>query len=261
MVNTVLTNGLKGKEKLSARSVTTVEDFKRINKTKHLTKDDIEHLAEDFVLWARDNKLSKEYSLFFNGKMLSYNFNWDTHKYRKVIKQDVNPLKYSEWYNEKCILAIACDGVIYECLNDYRYYKDKRKLERLLRSYGLALICCEACCWEVGFESDGWTAETTDWHKEKIYWLYNYHDANDYGMPEIASIMELWFQLAKETGDKGCCTIGEYMEFLYKGIRYRMAAQSPYQGDYSWSKHVDTIENHLKNLGATEIYMNYGRMD
>lgn len=255
-----LSNGKKGKERLSAHTYLTMDTYHAMRESKHLTKDDIECLAKDIVLWARENKLGKDYSLLYNGKCLHYEYDWKTNRRHKKVDENKDPHKWCEYFSENFILGIACDGMIYRCLNEYEYCRAKEKLDGLLHTYGLYLSCCDYPYWEAEL-LDGWTADYTVWKKEKIVWLYNYHDAIDYGIPEIASVMELWYQLAKETDDKGCCTIGEYMEFFYKGIRYRMAAQSPYQGDYSWSKHVPIIKEKLKEISATEVYMNYGRMD
>ena len=51
------------------------------------------------------------------------------------------------------------------------------------------------------------------------------------------------------------------MAFEYNGIPYHMAPCSPWQGEGSWTPHVNYVINRLKAIGATEIYWNYGRLD
>ena len=73
--------------------------------------------------------------------------------------------------------------------------------------------------------------------------------------------MTAWYELSKQTGDQGCCVIGAHMKFDYQGKSYEMAACSPWQGENSWTPHVDTVKDMLKNIGAENISWNYGRMD
>ena len=257
--------GYKGKVR-TVHSHTTEQRFKEIRETRSLTKQDIENLAKDIKLWARENKVGDEYSLFYNGKFWymdyqSYfdeNNNYVLKKSRKT-KKDADPHKWCEWFSEKFILGFAIDGRVYEVLNYGHLPLAEEKLRTLIGAYGLYLECCDYCYWEVCCDNvEIENVEYTYWPKEKIEWLYRPENAPD---EEIKLIMEHWYELAKATGDIGACTIGEYMEFVYKGKRYRMCPQTPYQGDYSWSAHVSTIKNLLTVNGATEIYMNYGRLD
>lgn len=254
----------KGKKRI-VRSYTTPERFKEIRETRSLTEQDIENLAKDIKLWARTNDVN-DYSLFYNGKFwyreykssIDENGNYKCKHTRKTMK-NADPHKWCEWFSEKFILGFAVDGTAYEILNYGIYPLAEEKLRVLLTAYGLYLECCDYCYWEVCCDNvEIENVEYTYWPKEKIEWLYRPDNAPD---EEIKLIMEHWYELAKATGDIGACTIGEYMEFVYKGKRYRMCPQTPYQGDYSWSAHVSTIKNLLTVNGATEIYMNYGRLD
>lgn len=239
---------------------------------KKIIKTDIENLAKEIKKWAAVYKI-RDYSLLYNGKF------WYSELYKKTIinngiekqrwarkritEKDIDPHKYCEWFPEKFILGFCVDGDAYECLNGYNKYKAREKLDAILASYGLYLENCDGChfsveVWKLDIEE----VEYTYWPKEKIVYLYGPNRSNDgLVLPELNIIMQRWYDLAKETGDHGCCTIGEYMEFKYKGIKYRMSSQSPYQGDYSWSVHVPVIKAALIDIGATDIHMNYGRMD
>lgn len=257
--------GYKGKVR-TVHSYTTEQRFKEIRETRSLTENDIENLAKDIKLWAKENKVGTEYSLFYNGKFWYMNYqsytdengNWKC-KHTRKTKKNADPHKWCEWFSEKFILGFAVDGTAYEILNYGVHPFAEEKLRTLLTAYGLYLECCEACYWEVCCDTiEIENVEYSYWPKERIEWLYRPDNAPD---NEIKNIMETWYRLADATGDIGACTIGEYMEFVYKGTRYRMCPQTPYQGDYSWSAHVDVIKKMLSDIGATEMYMNYGRLD
>lgn len=255
-------------EEKKVYSTLTEEELTQIRTSKKLTKANIESLAKDIKLWARMNRdVGSDYSLLYNGKH-EYNeykcvqkpcgkYEWKTiHR----VEENQDPHKWSEWFSENFILGFTVDGKMYRMLNYGDHHLAKAKLEVLLKMYNLYLECCEPCYWEVAPLED-MEVEYTVWKKEKILWLYNDHDANQYMIPEIGNIMNIWYQLSAEVGDKGSCVIGEYMEFRYKGIKYRMAAQSPWQGSYSWEVNVEKIKSMLREIGCEDIHMNYGRLD
>ena len=74
-------------------------------------------------------------------------------------------------------------------------------------------------------------------------------------------IMHKWYELSKATGDIGPCVLGAGMSFEYNNSIYFMSACSPWQGSCSWESHVETIKEMLRNIGCTNIYFNYGRLD
>ena len=80
-------------------------------------------------------------------------------------------------------------------------------------------------------------------------------------LPELKNIMIAWYNLSSMTGDIGSCVIGAGYRFKYRDKSYEMSACSPWQGSISWEKHIETIKQMLINIGATEIYYNYGRLD
>ncbi len=255
----------KGKER-TVRSNTSIERFREINAKNELTKADIENLAKDIRMWAADNRQSVgwDFSLLYNGKHDYDDFQWNKDATGKLkckrvrkVEDHQDPHKWCEYFPEDFILGLTVDGKIYEMLNYGHAEIAEAKLSVLLKAYGLYLECADYCYWyAVPFYEEN--IEYTHWEKEKIVYLYR--PADDV-LPELNAVMHTWYDLAKETGDIGACTIGEYMEFVYKGTKYRMSSQSPYQGDYSWSAHVETIKNILREIGATSIYMNYGRLD
>lgn len=232
---------------------------------KKITKDTIEKIAKEIRKWVRDNHLGSDYSMLYNGKFWHHEYVKNGNKWVTKIKteKNVDPHKYCEWFSEKFILGLCVDGYIYECLNEYNRYKAKEKLDAILHNYGLYLENCDGChfdvcVWDIDIED----VEYSYYPKEKVVYLYRVDKSDSSSvLPELNVIMQRWYDLAKETGDKGYCTIGEYMEFRYRGTLYRMCSQSPYQGEYSWSCHVPEIKKMLIDIGATGIYMNYGRLD
>ena len=94
----------------------------------------------------------------------------------------------------------------------------------------------------------------------KIYEEYIWVAREDV-LPELKDIMNKWYQLSNETGDTGCCVLGAGMSFNYKGTYYKMAPCSPWQGEGSWTPHVDTVKDMLRNIGAKDITWDYGVMD
>lgn len=94
--------------------------------------------------------------------------------------------------------------------------------------------------------------------EEAVSWLYGSEQAPD---ETIRMIMSTWYRMSAKTGDIGSCVIGEYLEFVYDGKKYRMTAQSPWQGELSWITPLPTIMRMLEEAGATSIYWNCGVMD
>lgn len=89
----------------------------------------------------------------------------------------------------------------------------------------------------------------------------NHEQQNKIIPKELKIVQKIWSNLSRLEGDKGSCTIGEHLNFVYDGKKYRMRHGSPWQGDMSWQPHVDFIKKILKSIGASELQMNYGRLD
>ena len=223
-----------------------------------ITKDEIVKMKDEIYAFAKKYGIGRgEFSVFFNKKMIcNVSKNW-----RKTIirtKDNVNPLDYCEYYPEDFILGLAYDGQMYDVINGYagNLYD---QFTKIFESRGLYLEHCDSChaavCNSNNDEND---IEYTVLKKEEIKYIYSSDDAPDY---EIKTIMESWYEMSKQYGDVGCCVIGAYLEFVYKDQKYRMSPQSPYQGSCSWEANVEVIKKLLENIGATEIYFNYGRLD
>jgi hypothetical protein len=78
---------------------------------------------------------------------------------------------------------------------------------------------------------------------------------------ELLEIAQKWYNKSKETGDVGCCVIGARMEFKYLGVEYKMYPQSCWQGEGSWTKHLDWVKEELNKLGVENIYYEWGMLD
>lgn len=228
-----------------------------------LDKAGIEQLAKDVRKWASDNKLGKDWMLFYNGKLFDYPLvkGKDGHYVygSGKEKQGVSPLDYSEWFSDKFIMGMSYDGLMYECINGYTKAKAYENLESLLSDYNLYLEHCDSCHCEFVWGGDSMSdVEYTAFEKEKVNWLYLPEDAPD---DAIRLLMHEFERLCTEVGDKGACTIGEYIEFRRDGKLYRMCMQTPYQGEISWRKPLPTVLKMLEMAGVTDIHVNYGRLD
>lgn len=238
---------------------------------KKLTKANIEELAKEIRRWASKNKLGKDWSLFYNGIRLNYPLERgkDGHyNYRRLpVKEEANPLDYCEYYSDKFIMGMSYDGIMYECINGYRALRAYDKLEAILENYGLYIEHCDSChCEFVNADND--EVEFYKPERKRILRLYgpgrcleehNFNDA-DYHH-ELDRVMEYWMTESTKVGDKGACTLGEYIEFEYKGTTYRMSAQTPYQGEFSWREPLPGVKAMLADMGANNVYVNYGRLD
>lgn len=219
-------------------------------------KKDIEKLVGKVFRWASYNRCGKDFGVFYNGKLKSWHYDLDLHKYVKITEHDINPLDYCEYFSHKFVGGMWYDGNMYDIINGFGKKFDK--LNDLLKKYGLYFEHCDGCHGEfvpIGSVDD---YEYTDFFREKPIWLYRPDDASD---PAIRMIMVKYKELATKIGDVGACTMGEYIEFRHKETLYRMIPQTPYQGEWSWRKPLPEILDLLKIAGASDIHVNYGRLD
>lgn len=222
-----------------------------------LTKQDIENMAMEVVAFLKENDLDHDVCIYYNNKRWSTLYTSE-HGYMEVIKDDMNPLDYFEYANNKHILSMSfedglydlihyCGGSLYEKFLDIFH---KRGLyHELGNAWNLSLY--------PGNDYDG--IEYTS-YEAKPEPEFIYHGKADV-LPELQGLMELWWKMSENTGDGGGCVIGAGMHFKYKDQFYKMAPCSPYQGECSWTPHVEFVKETLKNLGATEIRWEYGRLD
>ena len=225
---------------------------------KKLTKSDIEKLAKEVIQWAADNELGTDWSLFYNGKIYC--------ACDGKIEEKVNPIDYSEYFPEKFIMGMAYDGRMYEAINEFEYYD--LGLDDLLGKYGLYLEHCDYCHSHFCEDTDDMEIEYTVFKKPKELNLFRSGyclgrwDNNPYDYPsELDKIMEEWNRYSQERYHKGLCVIGECVEFDYKGDHFRMHNQGVYQGDMHFAECAEHIKPMLTELGATNVYINMGRLD
>lgn len=221
-----------------------------------VTKKDLEKLQGKVFRWASQNRCGKDFGVFYNGKLKSWRYYIYDHKYHKVTREGVNPLEHCEYFGEKFIMGMWYDGEMYDIMNacGRKFYK----LNAILEEYGLYCQHRDSCHAEFVPIYDIEDFEYSEFHVKRPIWLYRESDAPDH---LVRDVMLNWFTLAKEVGDIGACTIGEYIEFRYKGKLYRMTPQTPYQGEMSWREPLPEITRQLGLIGATEINVNYGRLD
>lgn len=223
-----------------------------------ISKEEIVKMKDEIYAFAKKYGIGRgEFCVFFNGKMTcNVSKNW-----RKTIirtKDNVNPLDYCEYFPEEFILGLAYDGPMYDVINGYagNLYDEFTKI---FESRGLYLEHCDGCHAAVcNSDNDENDIEYTVLKKEEINYIYRDENAPD---ELIRLIMKIWYELSKAYGDVGGCVIGAYLEFVYKDKKYRMMPQSPYQGSCSWESGVEIVKNILKEIGSTDIYFNYGRLD
>ena len=262
------------------------------------TKADIEKFVNEVFKWASSNKIGHDFGLYYGTNVKQWHYSVDDHKYIKETKTDINPLDYCEWFDKNFIAGMWYDGEAYECLNGYSRAKAYAKLEALAEKYGLYIEHCDSV--HCGFCPIGNLEdyEYTRLYKEEPEWIYyldcvlfkeklfgiiascivscagdltKLHETLDNelesetmeGIPDMKIGFVMWkqFEMAKEIGEHGACTIGEYIEFRYKGKLYRMCMQTPYQGEGSWRGTLTTVVDMLGKAGASEIHVNYGRLD
>lgn len=225
-----------------------------------ITKTDIERLANEIIAFLEANDIASDVSIYYNGNVVRSKTEYKgdgEYSYTWVKTENVDPHKYFEYAAYDHILSMSFEGGLYDVLN----YSGGRKMDKfmeILEKYGLYyelgnawnLTCCLI---------DDAEVEYTYYERPKeMIRLYR----GDFSTPsELQNIMDIWYDLSKNEGDKGSCVLGAGFKFKWNGEEYFMSAQSPWQGSISWEAHKDVIHKMLEDVGATEIYYNWGRMD
>lgn len=226
-----------------------------------LNKIKIEELVKEIEEFLRKHDLLGDVCIYFNNKRHMWHWNYKTEEYVMEIKEDISPLDYFEYVNKKHILSMSFEGEFYHVMNGYTNYEFKLqdKFNELLDKYNLYYELGNAWNLTCYPTNDDMEIEYTLYEREPEpihIWL------NASGvLPELKNIMTTWYQLSEEVGDVGSCVIGAGFKFKYKGNIYFMSACSPWQGSISWERHEYTIREMLEQIGATDIYYDYGRMD
>lgn len=226
-----------------------------------MTKKDIEDMAMEVVQFLKQNDMDHDVCIYYNNKRWSTLYTkLDTGEwsYQEVIQDDMNPFDYFEYANHKHILSMSFEGSLYDLLN---YYGGKlyEEFSNIFNKRDLYYEFGNAWNLSVYPDDDYDGIEYTSYEPEPEP-EYIYHGKADV-LPELIGLMDLWWNMSKDTGDRGGCVIGASMRFKYKGKSYKMAPCSPYQGELSWTPHVDFVKETLRSIGAEEIHWNCGRLD
>ena len=187
---------------------------------------------------------------------------------KTLTKQNIDQLANDiiEWAQKHKLgkaWLLFYNGIIFNP-NDPKPY---HALEKILNKYGLYLehssyTACEFC--------NDTNNKVEYWHlpRKKILRIYRpgYCVEEHKGTPTdydtaLDKVMSTWYNLSAKAGDHGGCTIGEYLQFDYKGSTYRMSSQTPYQGELSWQIPLPEIKQMLTDMGAENIHVNYGHAD
>ena len=227
-----------------------------------ITKADIEKLANEIIAFLEAYDIADAVSIYYNGDVVrsktEYKNNGE-YSYAWIKTENIDPHKYFEYAAYDHILSMSFEGGLYDVLN-YSGGSKMDKFMKIFEKYGLYYELGNAwnlsCC----LVDDDTEVEYTHYEKPKetIYLDSRSFSSNP---TELQNIMEIWFDLSKKEGEGGSCVLGAGFKFEWNGEKYFMPAQSPWQGSCSWETHKDVICKMLEDIGATEIYYNWGRMD
>lgn len=228
---------------------------------KTLTKTNIEELAKEIISFLEANELASDVSIYFNNKVMRARGTWDEN-YNYIPKwettDNVNPHDYFEYAAYDHIISMSFEGPLYHVLNYGFGDETEEAFRAIFEKYGLYYELGNAWNMSVYLINDNIEVEYTKYEKPKET-IYIYRGSDN--PPELQTIMNTWYELSKEVGDKGSCVIGAGFEFEWQDNKYFMSACSPWQGSISWETHKDVIQNLLESVGATNIYYNWGRLD
>ena len=236
---------------------------------KKLTKEMIEELGNKVVNICVEKGYG-DTSVYFNGKRVHIGcgeliFDDDDdedgigYHYKDVPTETIencHPCDYFEYFNENHILSMSFEGILY----DYFNYGDvPSELNNLFEEYGIYYELGNSWNLSVYPIDDDMEVEGMK-YKRKSEPIYIYrHGGNNH--PELQRIMDWWYEESKKTGDIGSCVLGAGFRFNWNGDEYFMSACSPWQGSISWETHKDAVKKMLEEIGVTEIYYDWGRID
>lgn len=226
-----------------------------------ITKTDIERLANEIIAFLEAYEIADCVGIYYNGNVVRSKTEYDSEckiTYTWIKTYDVNPHDHFEYAAYEHILSMSFEGGLYDVL-EYRGGVVAEKFEDIFEKYGLYTERGNSWNLTAYIIDDDTEVEYTYYERPKeLIRLYSC----DLSTPsELQNIMNVWYDLSKKEGDKGSCVLGAGFKFEWKGDSYFMPAQSPWQGSLSWEAHKDVILKMLKDIGATEIYYNWGRMD
>ena len=235
-----------------------------------LTKIKIEEMANEIIDFLKKHELEDDVCIYYNNKRIHFHTKWDSENEKLIpveeINENISPLDCFEYVNEKHILSMSFEGAFYDVMNGYNSYTWglQDKFSEILRKYGLYYELGNA--WNLSVFTDIVDyddIEYTSYEREKepdpIY-IYANNTNNDIPK-ELIVVKRMWDALSETTEHLGgSCTLGDGFEFNYNGIKYRMVSPS-YQGSLIYEYWVETIKAELNEIGATEIYYDYGHLD
>lgn len=232
-----------------------------------LSKNKIEELVWEIEEFLKGYNLIEDVCIYFNNKRhawtTKYDEKWNFDGYKCDIREDISPLDYFEYAAHKHVLSMSFEGSFYGVMNGYtkREFDLQDKFSKLLEKYNLYYELGNAWNLTCYTTDDDMEIEYTDYTGDIKPEPEHIYLSKASVLPELKNIMLAWYALSKATGDHGSCVIGAYMTFDYQGKSYEMSACSPWQGELSWTPHVNLVKEMLINIGAENIKWNPGRMD
>lgn len=228
-----------------------------------LTKANIEQLAKEIMVFLEKEEMMSGVSIYYNGKVVraktEYNDFTDTFSYSWETTENVDPHNYFDYAAYDHILSMSFEGALYDVLNYSGGRKDAEFCD-IFERYGVYYEFGNAWNLSVYPNDDDMEVEYTKYKRPKeTIRLYRYNRMDN--PSALQAIMDVWYELSKNEGDKGSCVLGAGFSFEWQDNEYFMSACSPYQGSLSWEVHKDTVKGLLEDIGATEIYYDWGRMD
>ena len=232
---------------------------------KKLTKQMIEELGNKVVEICK-TKGYNDTSVYFNGKCvhvgsgdLVWDDDTDNFYYKNVpivIKENDHPGDHFEYYNDNHILSMSFEGLLYDLLN---YGNGSHTLDNLFDEYGLYYELGNAWNLSVYPNDDDMIVDGYSYKRkqEPIHLWYSKENVPTF----LRHIMDWWYTESEKEGDEGSCVSGAGFNFELDNIPYFMSACSPWQGNISWERNVDRVEEMLKEIGATNIWFDYGHID
>ena len=217
-----------------------------------LTKIKIEKMANEIVEFLKKNDMIYDTCIYYNNKRIRAGV---------LENGEFNPHDYFKYAAYDHILSMSFEGELYNALNYYDNETVLKQFNKILKKYGVYYELGDS--WNMSvylIDYENGEAEYTYYKKEpEAIDIYRY---NQEGVPsELSNIVLAWQTLQETVGDVGSCVIGAGFEFKYNGIKYFMSPCSRFQGSISWETHKGIIKEMLRNLGATDISYDWGRMD
>ena len=228
---------------------------------KTLTKTNIEEFAKEIITFLEEHELANSVSIYFNNKVMRNKGKYDD-DYNYISKwettEDIDPHDYFEYAAYDHILSMSFEGALYDELN-YRWGRKTDMFRELFEKHGLYFELGNAWNLSAYPNDDDMEIEYTEYSRPKpeIH-IYRHRFDNP---SELQTIMDVWYELSKATGEGGSCVLGAGFSFEWRGDKYFMSACSPWQGSLSFEAHIETIKTMLVKIGATSIRYNWGNMD